>query len=141
VTGPFPYLRDDLDQSAPGCVVTVSYDAHSRDWPAIFDTGADLTSIPIDLVNEFSLKPEGEVEVFGATADGGEEDYDQQEPEIQGLYFVNLEFAQIPTMTVAAHPVLGGTGRAAREYVLIGRDILNRHTILLAGPRREFTVD
>ena len=57
------------------------------------------------------------------------------------IHHVNIEFPEIPTLTVSAHPVLGGTGAAAREYVLIGRDILNRHRIVFAGPQAEFTVD
>ena len=64
-----------------------------------------------------------------------------EEPEIQGIYIVNIEFPIAPACTVAAHPVLGGTGAASREYVLIARDILNHHRIVLAGPQREFTID
>jgi len=65
--GPFPYLVDDLDHPAPGCTVVVSYDTHSRSLPAIFESGADYSSIPIDLVDDFSLAQEGEIEVLGAT--------------------------------------------------------------------------
>ena len=132
--GPFPYLEQNLDHPAPGCLVVVSYDKHSRSWPAIFDSGADYTSIPIDLVDEFSLNREGEIEVLGAT--GGSE-----QPDIQGIYIVNIEFPLASACTVAAHPVLGGTGAAAREYVLIGRDILNSHLFIFDGPQRQFTID
>jgi hypothetical protein len=132
--GPFPYLEEGLDHPAPGCLVVVSYDTHARSWPAIFDSGADYTSIPVDLVDDFSLRQEGEIEVLGATGDG-------ERPEIQGIYLVNIEFPMAPSCTVAAHPVLGGTGAAAREYILIGRDILNRHRIVFAGPERQFTID
>jgi hypothetical protein len=136
VPGPFPYLVDDLENPAPGCSVILSYDAHEKSWLAILDSGADYTSIPIDIVSEFALDQLGEVEVLGATGsapDGA--------PEIQGLYLVNIEFPEFPTFTVAAHLVLGGTGPAARDFVLIGRDILNRHRILLSGPENQFTVD
>jgi hypothetical protein len=101
VAGPFAYLTEDLEHPAPGCSCIVSYDMHSRTCVAILDSGADYTSIPIDLVWEFSLAQEGELEVLGVTASS----------EVQGLYFVNLEFAGI---TVACHPVLGATGQVAR---------------------------
>ncbi|HEY6330023.1 MAG TPA: hypothetical protein VI756_11850 [Blastocatellia bacterium] len=134
MAGPFPYIVDDLVHPAPGCPVIVSYDTGSRALVAILDTGADFTSIPIDLANELALRPEGDIEVLGAT--GG-----QGGPELQVIYLVNLEFPTIPQLTVAAHPVLGGTGLAAREYVFIGRDILKKHHLALAGPKAEFFVD
>ena len=102
--GPFPDLEENLDHPAPGCLVVVSYDKHSRSWPAIFDSGADYTSIPIDLVDEFSLNQEGEIEVLGAT--GGSE-----QPDIQGIYIVNLEFPLTPPARWRRTPYLAGLGQ------------------------------
>ena len=129
MAGPYPYFNGDLDYPAPGCLVTVSYDAHMREWPALLDSGADYTCVPIDLINEFALEKKGELPVEGATGDT---------PEMQDLYRVNLEFLGI---VIGYHLVLGGTGLAAREHILIGRDILNRYHVRFAGPDLQFFID
>jgi Retroviral aspartyl protease len=126
--GPFSYLNDNSEHPAPGCSVRVSYDEQAEECPGILDSGADYTSVPIDLIEILAVEQCGELEVEGAT--GG--------PEWQGVYRVNLEFLGF---TIAYHPVLGGTGPAARDSILIGRDILNRYRVLLAGPDLEFFID
>jgi hypothetical protein len=94
----------------------------------MLDSGAEYTSVPITIVNAFALEQRGEVSVDGATGTS----------ELQGLYRVNLEFLGI---VYGYHLVIGGTGPASEEYILIGRDILNRHRILLEGPQQQFTID
>jgi hypothetical protein len=132
--GPFPYLIDDLYVPGPGCSVTLSFDTHTRPFPALLDSGADLTSVPLDIIEEFQLYKEGDMPVSGATGA-------QNANATQGIYLINIEFPDFPDWTVAAHPVLGGEGSAARDYVLIGRDILNRHRISLLGPEQQFIID
>jgi len=79
-------------------------------------------------VRAFSLERKGEIEVHGATGVS----------ESQGLYHVNLEFLGF---VIAYHLVLGGTGPATQDVVLIGRDILNRYRIVLDGPQLQFGIE
>jgi hypothetical protein len=112
VHGPFPYLEkgDDEDYPAPGCTVTVSYDRYTRDYTALIDSGAEYTSVPVELVDDFQLEQRGEIDVIGATGP----------LEVQGIYEVNLEFLGL---AFTLHPVLAGTGEITKEFILIGRDI------------------
>ena len=84
---------------------------------AKLDTGADLSAIPTTLIDRLHLMPAGEIEVEG---------YDSRRSTIQA-YDVNL---QIDQLSVAGLLVIG----FAEDYVLLGRDVLNRLRILLDGP-------
>lgn len=130
VHGPCPYLEPQEDETyrAPGCTVIVSYDMHSRDYPAIIDSGAEYTSIPIELVDAFSLEQCGEIEVSGTTG----------QPEVQGIYEINVEFLGL---AFPLQPCIGGTGPITTEFVLIGRDILNDYRVILDGPKLIFTIE
>ena len=127
--GPFPYLQEDeVDHQAPGCPVILSYDMHTVECTAIFDTGAEYTSVPIAIIEAFSLERKGEMEIDGAVGESA----------TQGLYRINLEFLGF---VAGYHLVLGGTGAGSRDCVLIGRDILNRYHLLLEGPQLQFTIN
>ncbi|HEV8482802.1 MAG TPA: hypothetical protein VGV87_04520, partial [Blastocatellia bacterium] len=77
----------------------------------------------------FALEKKGELPVEGATGNT---------PEMQDVYRVNLEFLGL---VIGYHLVLGGTVLSARDHVLIGRDILNRHDIRFVGPDLQFFID
>src|SRR5262249_49104911 len=127
--GPIPYLQEQgVEHQAPGCPITVSYDTHTLECLCLLDSGAEYTSVPDHIVTAFSLERRGEIDVEGATGVS----------EAQGLYRINLEFLGF---VYGYHLVIGGTGPAAQDYVLIGRDILNRHQVILAGPQQQFSID
>jgi len=84
---------------------------------AKIDTGADLTVIPARLVEQLQLMPAGEIEVEG---------YDGRRATLR-TYDVNLHIDQLslPGLLVIAF---------SEDYVLPGRDVLNRLRVLLDGP-------
>jgi predicted aspartyl protease len=84
---------------------------------AKLDTGADLTAIPVALIEQLHLVPAGEIEVEG---------YESRRASILA-YDVNL---QIDQLNVVGLLVIG----LAEDYVLLGRDVLNRLRVLLDGP-------
>ncbi|MDQ7843599.1 MAG: retroviral-like aspartic protease family protein [Armatimonadota bacterium] len=83
--------------------------------PAIVDTGADITVIPERLARNLRLAATGEVRIRGATGDS------VRVP----LYAATLSVAG-SDITL---PVVG-LGREA----ILGRDIINRWTVVLRGP-------
>jgi predicted aspartyl protease len=101
---------------------------HSRDYPAIIDSGAEYTSVPVELVDDFELEQCGDMPVSGTTG----------EQEIQGIYEINVEFLGL---AFPLQPCLAGTGPITRTYVLVGRDILNRYRLVLDGPNFLFTIE
>ncbi len=84
---------------------------------AKLDTGADLTAIPYALIERLRLMPAGEIEVEG---------YDSRRATILA-YDVSL---QVDQLSVNGLLVIG----FAEDYVLLGRDVLNRLRVLLDGP-------
>ncbi len=84
---------------------------------AKLDTGADLTAIPVAVIERLRLMPASEIEVEG---------YDTRRATVRA-YDVNL---QIDQLKVTGLLVIG----FAEDYVLLGRDVLNRMRVLLDGP-------
>ena len=84
---------------------------------AKIDTGSDVTGIPARLVGQLSLMPVDEILVEG---------YDGRQATI-ACYDVNL---RIDHLSVAGLSVI----TIAEDYVLLGRDVLNRLRMLLDGP-------
>lgn len=84
---------------------------------AKLDTGADLTVIPTVRIERLHPMPAGEIEVEG---------YDSRRATIRA-YDVNL---QVDQLSVVGLLVIG----FAEDYVLLGRDVLNRLRVLLDGP-------
>jgi hypothetical protein len=86
--------------------------------PALVDSGADRTVIPVFIAEELSLEQSG---TFAAAGLGSA---------LQRLqsYFVQLGIRDLsprPTEVVAI------TGE---DYVILGRDVLNRYRVILDGP-------
>jgi hypothetical protein len=90
----------------------------TNEIPALLDTAADRTVIPASLVSRLGLVPMDEVSVAGF---GGQ-------VVLIPTYFVELSIRTLTPLPleVLAHP--------EEPYVLLGRDVLNRHRLVLDGP-------
>ena len=112
---------------APFVFITLSHPtsgAEARDVPAQLDTGADQTLVPLALVTALALDFSGGAEVVGV---GGKVVEMEQ-------YTVRLGIQTLPLrdIEVLAHP--------GEDWVLLGRDVLNSHRLLLDGPNLKLEV-
>jgi predicted aspartyl protease len=89
------------------------------------DTGADLTVIPIFIVEELSLPPRGTVMIKSFRHD--------EMPTHHPFFFVDIELANYSFRNVK---VIG----TIRPDILIGRNILNRVKLVLDGKNFEFEI-
>lgn len=89
--------------------------------PALVDTGADMSVIPVRLARELRLPVVGELRVRGVTGS-----------ERVLLYGVEFEVAGIKVPVQAA-----GLG----THMLVGRDVLNRWTLRFRGPEEILEVE
>ncbi len=88
------------------------------DLPAQIDTAADRTVIPGSLVDRLDLLPLDEIPVAGF---GGQ-------VFLVPTYSVELALRTLSPQTVEV------IAHAEEPFVLLGRDVLNRHRLLLDGP-------
>lgn len=97
----------------------------SIDLPALLDSAADASVIPEHVVDKLNLPQWGQltVEGFGGNLVTGQ------------TYMVHLE---IRMLTPIALKVLA---HRDNTYVLLGRDVLNRHRILLDGPELALEIE
>ena len=86
--------------------------------PAELDTGADRSVLPEAAVTALGLVEDGRLEFQGFT--GG--------IVTRPVFLVDIHVHDLPAVTVRA--VLGENERA----ILLGRDVLNAHRIVLNGP-------
>jgi predicted aspartyl protease len=94
-----------------------------RSAPALLDTGSDITAIPRSLANTLQLYPIGQIRLE-----------DVQAQTLQVLtYAVQLTVAGliIPRLEVI---------QTGLDYVVLGRDVLNRLYVLLNGPDTMFEI-
>lgn len=122
--GPFPYRQGFGNTPAPACDVTISWQGNNVVVPALIDSGAAGTTIPGALVTTLALRKVSEMLVSGATSAA----------QLYGVYVVDLNFLGL---VFNKYPVVA---LPHRDYVLIGRDILNLYTTTLAGPPQEFSI-
>jgi hypothetical protein len=110
VTPPAPFVHVTL---RPPFEALVGAEA-----PAQIDTAADLSVIPARFVEELQLVPLDSVSALGF---GGH---------LLTLptYLVELQIRDLPPITVKA------VASHDEPFALLGRDVLNRYTILLDGP-------
>lgn len=87
----------------------------------IVDTGSDISILPARLARDLRLAVTGEAAVHGVTGSERVRLY-RSEVEIDGMT-VTIEFAGIGT------------------HALIGRDIINRWTLVLSGPEQMLDLD
>lgn len=123
------YDAEQYDPPAPIVVAKVSkpYSAIYEERKAKIDTGADMSVIPNEWVEEWSLLPAGTVEVFGYDKKG------KKVGEEKPTYFVNVSFNGFSFDFVEVVS-------ADRKDVLIGRDVINKLKILLDGKNLNFEI-
>jgi hypothetical protein len=97
----------------------------STDVPAVLDTGSDRTCIPASVFTKLGeLNFEyGEVGVQGALGA-----VEKRKTFIVHLKFAECDFHDLEVIALD------------EEFALIGRDLLNRHKIVLDGPKLEFEI-
>ena len=93
--------------------------AEQRDVPAQLDTAADRTLLPESVVLALSLPQIGTIVIGGV---GG---VTQTMPS----YPVQLAITNLPTQTVEI------VASAGESWVLLGRDVLNAHRLVLDAPQ------
>jgi len=108
---PAPFVNVTLRHPFSGATV--------RDFPSQVDCGADRTVLPEELAQALGLPQVGTLGIAGLG--GG----------IQSMhsFAVLLGIHDLPLQPVE---VVTSTGE---EWILLGRDVLNAHRILLDGPR------
>ena len=104
--------------------VTVAHVANRRrrrSLPALLDTGSDSTAVPHTLLNALQLYPVGH------------------------LQLESVEASTRPVPTYAVQFTIGGLSIPRLEviltgldFVVVGRDVLNRLYLLLNGPEQTF---
>lgn len=122
---PYPY-SNTYRPSAPALAVEIAHPGASETSVTLtfkIDTGADITTIPQNILLQLQVPPCREVLAIG---------YDGQEAR-QRTYLVRLIVAG---NTYAYQEVMATSG----DQALIGRDLLNRWVIMLDGPNESFDV-
>jgi len=106
---PAPFVNVTLRCAATGTTATVA---------AQLDTGADRTVLPGNVVEALGLVEDGRMQFQGFAGAIVE----------LPLFLVELRIENLPELAIRA--VLGD----AEPHVLLGRDVLNGHRLLLDGP-------
>ncbi len=117
----FPY-DDAYDPAAPVCQINLSVAAtgSSVSLPAIIDTGADATIVPLEYLRQIGAR-----RVFEASLRS-----QWGERRRVYLYLIDLRLGEL--MLPGAYVVGDDRG----DEVVLGRDVLNRLRLLLDGPKR-----
>jgi hypothetical protein len=114
--------QTQLQPPAPFVYVTLRNPltgAEQRDIPAQIDSAADRTVLPDTIIQALALPQIGTIAIAGV---GGI---------IQNMPSYPVEIG-IQTLPARLAEIVGSAGEL---WVLLGRDILNAHTLLLAGPQ------
>jgi predicted aspartyl protease len=93
--------------------------APAVEWPAQIDTGADTTVIPLAVVQALNLLPGGEVLAQG----------------LGGTVTVLRSYLARVGLRGTKPVVIEVLAAEKEPYVLLGRDVLNHHKLVLDGPR------
>ena len=97
----------------------------TRQVPAVIDTGADRTCIPLSVfarLGELNFEY-GEVGVQGAVGI-----IERKPTFVVHLKFAGCDFLDLEVIALE------------EEFALIGRDLLNQHKIILDGPKSQFRI-
>ena len=105
----------------------VSYDGRvlAERVPAQIDTGADLTVVPDELADRLNLMPRGEMAVGGFGSGRA----------VATIYQARIGIHNLPLVPARV------VSNVAEPRVLLGRDVLNRHRIVLDGPRATLEIE
>lgn len=117
VEPPAPYVHVKIGHAqGSGASVTI---------PALVDSRADRTVVPQSIIDEIGLLQAGVVETFGLNRLGS----------MMGEYVVQIGIRDLAPVVIRV------VGTPGEEYVLLGRDVLNRHRVTLDGPNLLCTID
>lgn len=110
------------DPPAPVINITITIPDSSRckKIPGLIDTGADGTLIPMSIIDDLNLQPVSECDTF---------DYDGRYTGKKITYAANISLEKINSDLIEVLPL------EDNEEAIIGRDILNKLTILLKGKK------
>lgn len=90
------------------------------DVPGHLDTAADCTIVPLPLVHRLGLQPFQQVTAYGFGSAG----------QTLGVYHLRLAIPGVGDVPVDA------VGHSHEQYILVGRDVLNRFRVTFDGPNR-----
>lgn len=113
-----------FDPPAPLLEVTIANTANKRrrrSLSALLDTGSDITAIPDSLAQPLQLYPIGQIQLE------------------------SVEATTTTVLTYAVHLTIGDLSIPRLEviltgldFIVVGRDVLNRFYLLLNGPEQNF---
>ena len=117
----FPY-DETYDPAAPVCQINLSVASTglSVSLPAIIDTGADATIVPLEYLRQIGARRVFEA---GLRSQWGER-------RRVYLYLIDLRLGEFTL------PGVYVVGDDRGDEVVLGRDVLNRLRLLLDGPKR-----
>ena len=120
---PFRYPYAGGNPPAPYVLLNLFHptDADAvRDVPALADTGADITVIPLAVIGSVRGIPTGTSPILG---------YDNK-PDTLTTFAIRLQIRDLPVIE------LDVVGSDRVSTAIVGRDVLNRYDIRLDGPNR-----
>ena len=117
----YPYRG--ADPPAPYVLLNVFHPTDADavlDVPALADTGADISVIPVAVIASVRAKRLGTIPIRG---------FDNR-PDSLTVYLVRLQVRDLPVIELEV------VGSDSVSTAIIGRDVLNRYDIRLDGPNR-----
>jgi len=122
----FHYIKNDFDPPAPVLEISLSSPVSQGEAikiPALLDSGADITVIPQDIVYKLQLKYVDRLPTSGY--DGSSKD--------SCVYSVKIAIENLGNYIIKVIAL-------ERDNVLVGRDMLNKWSILLKGREEIFEI-
>jgi hypothetical protein len=113
--------NQQVSPPAPFVHVTVACPRTNKDWPdlpAQLDTACDRTVVPLRVLQALGIQPDGDLPVMVA---GGAVFQ-------MSIFLVQIAIRNCAPLTIEVF------GHAEEPVVLLGRDVLNHHRIVLDGP-------
>jgi hypothetical protein len=117
LTPPAPFVKVSLRCQGTG--------RQMPNLPALLDTAADRTVLAGQTVEGLGLVEDGRLLFQGFSGDVVE----------LAIFLVELQIHDLPSLSIRA--VIG----EREPYILLGRDILNAHRILLDGPQLALEIE
>ncbi len=124
---PFRYSYSGPHPAAPFVLLNVfgTTDENTvKNLPALADTGADISVLPIAVLETVRAVRIGDIPIKG---------FDNR-PSKLTLYSIRLQIRDLPVLEVEV------VGSDTVTHAIVGRDVLNRYDIRLDGPNRAMTI-